>query len=247
MSLLASITATTNGLAKMKLTGYKDLACSQEVENIELQVNPSQISVKYAIKHPDPESTDTNPVSTGDSTYELPGLDIETTVDATGVYYKSLKDLGSDDVSAYISKLKKVVYNYVDETHGPPYVAIHWGSVAIESTHLASGNSAMFKGQLESLEVEYQLFSLTGKPIRAKVKMTFRAMIDPAFRPTGNSPDLTHVHQVQMGDNLPALSKKIYNDPNFYMQLARVNGLSSVYQLKPGVQLVIPPLEKSSR
>lgn len=253
---MSIIPTTSSKIKKMKITGYKDMACGQAIGFIELQVNPEKLELEYKLTHPNnaDRTTNTDPVSTGDSTYDLPNLSIDTVLDNTGVMSSELKGKdgkklkGNTAINDYIKDLKEIVYNYIQATHGPPYVQISWGTLVVESTHLAgSNNKATFTGQLESMKISYELFSADGDPVRAKISMSFAAMHDDAFRPSGQSPDLTHIHQVQMGDNLPALSQHIYSDPNFYIQLARVNGLSSLYGLKPGAQLVIPPLEKSSR
>lgn len=246
---MSIIPTTGSGVTKMIIKSYENVDFSSSANEIKAQINPEKLSVKYGLEYNgDSGSTDANAVLP-QAKYTLPSLEMELVLDDTGVLSTELKDCGSGvtDIETYIALLKKVVYNYVEATHGPPFVSIEWGSVKIESTNLPGTNPSMFKGQLSDFSVEYSLFSKSGKPVQAKVSMGFKAMMDPEYRPTGQSPDLTHIHQIQTGDNLPMLSQKIYNKPTFYMQLARVNGLSSVYQLKPGLQLVIPPLEKSSR
>jgi len=242
----------SDGLEKMTIEGFKDMSFKSSTnEKISLQINPKEINLDYGIEYNSDETGATGESSRppGSATYKSPNLEIETYVDATGVlaHIKTEPKLEKPDITEYITQLKKVVYDYIKDTHGPPYVTITWAKVGLASTNSESKNVAMFKGQLTSFKITYELFSKSGNPIRAKINMSFKSMIDPNVRETGQSPDLTHFHDVRMGDNLPALSKMIYGSPDFYLQLAKVNGLSSIYQLKPGMQLVIPPLEKSSR
>ncbi|MCH2042990.1 MAG: LysM peptidoglycan-binding domain-containing protein [Saprospiraceae bacterium] len=241
----------SDGITKMTFSAFQLMTFStpkKEPHTISLQLNPKEISMNYSITQNDSGG------ATGDSTagmpqftYVSPSLDIETYVDETGVLNKEAHPLDGETVEQYITKLKAVVYDYIDATHGPPYVKVDWGDVNMSTSNKEGEKGKSFKGQLEKLNITYELFSKTGKPIRAKISMSFKAVTDPAVRPTGQSPDLTHFHQVQIGDNLSMLSNKIYGRPDFYMQLAKVNNLSSVYQMLAGERIIIPPLEKSSR
>jgi nucleoid-associated protein YgaU len=57
-----------------------------------------------------------------------------------------------------------------------------------------------------------------------------------------SSPDLTHLITVKAGDTLPLLCDRIYRDSGYYMEVARINGLSSFRNLQPGTTLKFPPL-----
>jgi len=59
-----------------------------------------------------------------------------------------------------------------------------------------------------------------------------------------NSPDLTHLRTANAGDNLPLMSNKIYGDSKYYLELAKVNNLNSVFDVLPGDKVVFPPLKK---
>ncbi len=56
------------------------------------------------------------------------------------------------------------------------------------------------------------------------------------------SPDLTHLVTVRAGDTLPLLCERIYREPGYYLDVARINGLSAFRQLQPGSRLRFPPL-----
>jgi nucleoid-associated protein YgaU len=61
-----------------------------------------------------------------------------------------------------------------------------------------------------------------------------------------NSPDLTHYRQVKQGDTLPLMVFNIYKDPKYYLEIARVNGLTNFRKLLTGQNIIFPPLEKSN-
>lgn len=236
----------------LQIQGFKMIDCTGPVgDAIELQINPQEISFSYSLE-PENAGNDTQAVAQaapnplGNWKYDTGDLKIETVVDITGVILdKKVKFDKGKGVIKYIEELKKHIYYYIDESHGPPYVKITWGSVM--PTFVAKDKKPVFKGRLKDLEVKYTMFSLSGMPLRAELSMTFQWVEPPSKRPTGNSPDLTHFIEVKHGDNLPALCKKIYDSPDFFMQIARINNLSSVYALKPGMKLLFPPLEKASR
>jgi hypothetical protein len=257
---------------KLTIESYKFIDCKEpdKLKGIYLQVNPEKISFDFGIKYGEEGGgTDRNgeagssgaagescPVL-GSPTYDFPDFQVTTLIDATGVLPAPEKHPDGDEISLldgemptvtkYIEALKKVCYNYQDETHGPPYVKIYWGKVMPSSGNAENEVDGVFRGRLTKLAIEYTLFGSAGNPVRAEINMTFGAAMDPEARPTGNSPDLTHFIQVKYGDNLPKLCKDVYGSPEFFLQIAKVNNLPSIYAIEPGMTLLFPPLDKASR
>ena len=264
-----------SNVLKLTITAFKFIDCADgdKLGHIELQVNPEKLSFDYGIKYGDrggrsgsSDGSRIGQTAAGEScevlgapTYEFPDLQISTIVDATGVLPLPKGSAGSSNgdismvegteptVAKYIEELKKLCYNYRDELHGPPYVKIHWGKVMPSSGNAENEVDGVFRGRLTKLGIEYVLFGSNGNPVRAELNMTFSAAINPEARPTGNSPDLTHFVQIKYGDNLPALCKEIYGSTEFFLQIARINNLPSIYAIEPGMQLIFPPLDKASR
>jgi nucleoid-associated protein YgaU len=54
---------------------------------------------------------------------------------------------------------------------------------------------------------------------------------------------MTHVRLVKEGDTLPALTREIYGDYRYYLEVARVNQLDDFRSLEPGTRLFFPPLD----
>jgi hypothetical protein len=259
-------------VTKVNIIAYIDPLFSSKKEapfEIELQVNPQEISMSFEVEGDNIESessksTFSSETAAGESFkpytfkgYGCPELTIETIVDATGVLpgtkqFKYLTDnseeKGKPSVQEFIKGLKAVCYDYVRECHGPPYLAVAWGQVFLTHSNDESLNgSSIFKCVLKSIDVKYTLFSAEGFPVRAEVSLKFRGFQDAENRATGNSPDLSHVVDVKYGDNLPAMCKKIYGSPEFFLQIAKINNLPSIYAIEPGMQLLFPPLDKASR
>lgn len=195
----------------------------------EVQINPSGYDHNYQIRYAQPRA--------------LGRKGGEAKFDAVQPEKIMLKPLVLDGTGAVpgtavavkdqVEKLRKAIYGYVGNKHEPPVVQVVWGS------------SLMFRGRIESLKFEYTLFTPGGEPLRAKVSLSFVGYTTPAQEVkemAASSPDLTHLVLVRAGDTLPLLCERIYRDPAYHLEVARINGLTLVRQLEPGMRLRFPPL-----
>jgi len=256
---------------KLTIEGYEKMDLSgSPIGKIELQVNPETISLDYGITINGAASSSTssrinngstsgaatpNPLL-GNPTYDFPDLEISTIIDATGVLpaptdIKLVEGIGDNQsapsVAPFITQLKKVCYNYRDSSHGPPWLKVVWGKILPSNNLAQDQQDGIFKGRLSKLSIEYSLFGSDGNPVRASIKLTISSAIPPGALPKGQSPDLSHIIEIKYGDNLPALCKNIYGSPEFFLQIAKINNLPSIYAIEPGMKLLFPPLEKASR
>ncbi|MCG8365114.1 MAG: hypothetical protein MJA27_17520 [Pseudanabaenales cyanobacterium] len=118
------------------------------------------------------------------------------------------------------------------EIHAPRYLRIEWGDL-------------LFDCRLESVNVNYTLFSRSGIAIRAELDTVFVEDIEESKRlkqENKTSPDLTHARTVTSGDNLPLMTHRIYQDPKYYMQIAKANKLNNFRKLQTGTTLKFPPI-----
>jgi hypothetical protein len=135
-------------------------------------------------------------------------------------------------VKEQVEALRNTVYTYVGNHHEPPVVQVVWGTL-------------LFYGRAESLKFDYTLFAPSGEPLRAKITLNFVEYTSAAqsVKEMGKgSPDLTHLVLVKAGDTLPLLCERIYREPLYHLAVARINGLSTVRELAPGMRLRFPPL-----
>ena len=82
-------------------------------------------------------------------------------------------------------------------------------------------------------------------PLRAKVTLAFveyQSKEEISKEAGQESPDLTHLIEVKAGDTLPLLCYRIYQDCNYYIDVAKINRLTDFRDLKPGTKLQFPPL-----
>ncbi len=246
---------------KLTIEGFNTIDCTgTAIGKIELQVNPEKLSFKYDINWDgggDEENAGEGAAGEsikilGAPSYEFPAFEIPIfLIDATGVLPAPgkivLEEGGMPSVLPYITEMKKICYNYIEKIHGPPFVKITWGKIMPASANAQDQVDGVFKGRLNSMSVEFTLFGAEGNPVRAEITMSFGSAINPETRPTGNSPDLSHLIEVKYGDNLPKLCKEVYGSPEFFLQIAKINNLPSIYAIEPGMQLLFPPLDKASR
>ena len=226
---------TPNKLEKMKIIAYADASRAKELGRTEVLINPDAYTLDYKIKVTSDQPTG-NSAAQLKYNYSPPTeLSFEFLFDSTGI----IDGHKREDVTAQIQSLKDLLMKYKGEDHQPPYIVLAWGN-----------EDGLFKGRMVSLSINYKLFSPNGKPLRAVAKATFKESLDDEVRAAQekrNSPDLTHLRTVMAGDTLPMMCKRIYGDPKYYLQVARANQLGNFRHLKPGMELVFPPIAEQTK
>jgi hypothetical protein len=236
--------ATTGELAKMLLEVYQDNRFQTKIGTFTLSINPEQFSQQFKViysrsqpggsQHNDPTYKCTKPQE----------LTLDFVFDGTGAVPDS-RHPGQfhRDVVAELQEFFRLAYTMNPATHKPNYLRLLWGKMSF-----GFGNKNGFNCLLSDLKVNYTLFSPNGTPLRAKLSATFTSYTEQTLRQQEEkkqSPDLTHLRKVTAGDTLPLMAYRIYDDPAYYLQIAKVNGLVSFRDLKPNTDLNFPPLEKT--
>lgn len=137
-------------------------------------------------------------------------------------------------VDRAINVYLEMIHNLQSSTHMPNYLQINWGAY-------------QFRGVVENTSVNYKLFNSAGLPIRATVTSSFKQSLsreEQNLNAGRESADLTHKRIVKSGDTLPLMAKRIYGDPAFYIEIAKANNLKNFRNLKPGTELILPPIQK---
>jgi len=233
-------------LAKIKITAYKSSGFEQnkkisEGEFVAL-VNPEGYTRSYKIKYKDQQAAGTKAQQMKFEKVEPEDIDLDFLFDKTGALpgtFKSTDDAGiqqegKEGVWPDIEKFKKVVYDYKGEIHQPPYLIVQWGEL-------------LFKCVLKEMSINFKLFRPDGTPLRAVAKAKFTSTVENELRvrqEAKSSPDITHIRVVKEGDTLPMLAYQIYEDPSYYIQVAKANNLFNFRSLEVGTQIFFPPIEK---
>lgn len=229
--------AENGKLEKMLILAF---ATAEEAENggqpessdrVEVLINPETYTLEYKVKTADGQGQGTSSAQTKFE-YTMPEeLTFEFLFDNTGIIDGKPKPEGIfDDVDHF----RRVLTAYQGSSHEPYHLKLVWGNL-------------IFKGRAVELKITYKLFKADGQPIRATATAKFKGSIEEKKRVAqqdNTSPDLSHQRTVKAGDTLPLLCYRIYGDPNYYLQVAAVNGLDNFRLLSPGMTILFPPLEK---
>ncbi len=128
------------------------------------------------------------------------------------------------------------------DTHAPPRCKLSWG----EGGQLFSFGSSLFSRCVaESVSEEFNLFSPSGMPLRAKLTVAFREYktVEEQLKETPkHSADRTKVRTVQRGQTLSYIAWLEYGNPGDWRLIAeaKANSINNPRLLVPGTTLVIP-------
>ncbi|BDD07350.1 CIS tube protein [Aureibacter tunicatorum] len=228
---MASSGQSATKLEKLTIEAYDNPQFSGTTDKkYELQINPKEIHHSYEQLGQQPALLATGKVITDVKPNEYAErMSFEFIVDATGVVE------GCDDVYTDIQNLTMLTAEVNGQIHTPNYLKIRWGK------------KLNFTGTLAQMKISYMTFAPDGSPVRAKVVMGLNGFVDAAKKASNDnnsSPDLTHIIEVKDGDQLPVLCRQIYGSSKYYLAVAKLNKLSSIFDMQPGQRLIFPPLDK---
>lgn len=122
------------------------------------------------------------------------------------------------------------------DLHAPPVCRFAWGSFVD------------FTCVLQKATRQFTMFLPDGMPVRARANVTFKRYVPPAFereKTPRKSADKTTVWTVKEGDSLWSIAAAEYGDPRWWRVVARANAVVNPRALRPGTELVVPPLEEA--
>ncbi len=233
--------AESGKLEKMLILAFSDSrkaesgGLAEADDSFEALINPESYTQEYKLKFS--ESGQGQGTSGKQLKYEYTQPEemiFEFLFDNTGIIDGKPRDSVADDLKLF----KQVLIEYKGDSHEPRHFKLVWGQ------------NSIFKGRVTEVSITYKMFKSDGTPIRAVAKVKFKSSIEEqkrAARENKSSPDLTHVRRVRRGDTLPQLCYRIYGDPRYYIQVAEFNALENFRALRPGSDLIFPPLEKATR
>src|SRR3546814_12322443 len=108
--------------------------------------------------------------------------------------------------------------------HRNPYLVVTWGE-------------EVFRGTLESLDLEYKLFKPDGTPLRVIASLGLKEWVTPDHRvlmEDASSPDITHERTMIGRDRLDLMANQIYDTLASYLDVARANGMSRFRKVQTG-------------
>jgi LysM repeat protein len=219
----------TEALLKLKILAFKSnkYKLPNFVGFYLAMFNPESYTSKYEIDYKAPKTPGGIPLAQRFGRMKPNTYTFNLVFDGTGV------SAGKTTVPLEIENFLSTCYNINGDIHRPNHLILNWGTL-------------ISKCVLISADVTYDLFTPEGIPLRAKVNATFSENINDAESVKAahmGSPDLTKRITVKSGDSLPLLSYKHYENPSYYIQLAKVNRLDNFRKIKDGTKLKFPSVQ----
>ena len=146
-----------------------------------------------------------------------------------------------EDVRLHTSKFAKLlVVSINDDNTGkrPPKVQLSWGPANPDS-------GFPFTGVLESLKQNFTLFTPEGKPVRAKLTVSFKEFalpVDELQKEPRRSSFPLQVYTVKAGDTLSGIAAALWKDPFKWRLLAEANEIDNPRALTPSQALIVPAI-----
>ncbi|GAA3356961.1 MULTISPECIES: LysM peptidoglycan-binding domain-containing protein [Saccharopolyspora] len=206
------------------------------LKRVKLQFNPNKLALtkstewrrkpaRMAAESALPEFVGSGPRS----------LQLEVFLDATEKHDDSVEKKVEDLMVACVPTPKSLAA----KTPASPWVRFEWGTARTTS----------FDGVLNSFSVDYSLFDVDGKPLRATCSLGIEeASVDtPGQNPTSGSDSARRTHRVIAGDSLPQIAWNEYGDATAWRYVAEANGIDDPMVLVPGSELLVPALDESEQ
>lgn len=118
------------------------------------------------------------------------------------------------------------------DNHRPDFFIVSWGSFFVRCV-------------LTSYTINYKLFRSNGLPLRAVISTSwkeFKPIVLSSLIDNLQSPDVTHQHLVREREHLTTITNDVYENPKYYLQVARSNNLNNVRKVLPGSLIKLYPL-----
>jgi hypothetical protein len=119
----------------------------------------------------------------------------------------------------------------------PPHCRFSWGT------------NWSFEAVITSLTETFTLFKPDGTPLRSKVVINLKQIVDasslPKQNPTSGGSPGERLRTIYQGETLPGIAFEEYGDSGKWRYLAEINDLDDPRCLRPGQTLYIKPLPTS--
>lgn len=214
----------------IKIETYSDANFSKKGKTWQGAYDPGQLELEYSNRFWEAKAIGISPPATyaGQEQKNMifPLLFDHAWVPASG------SDKEPPSIKKQVEEFIKLVYEVNSESHTLNYLQVSLGDF-------------IFHGQCQSLKVNYPLLGAESEPLRAMVYLNMletESIGNKKAKAGLKSPDLTRSLLVKEGDSLAGISQKFFNTPRYYLELARINGISNFRNLRPGTRIVVPPL-----
>lgn len=250
MDLTNTIEGVLGIIEKMCIKVYSDNSYTEAklLDTLFVQLNPEKYSIKKNVnfcegqpvgasggelKFNKIEPEEVNFEFLFDSTGAIPPVKSENKI-ADTLSPTVVNPLGEpESIEEVVENFKERLIGYLGDSHQTAFLELIWGGYH-------------FQCRTKSLEVEYLLFGRNGRPLRAKVKCTFKGTTTYTMmvkKQGKKSPDVTHEVEFKMNESLPNKANTIYQNSTYYTDVAKANHLLSFRHIKQGTKIYFPPVK----
>lgn len=210
--------------------------------DIKVMFNPNAYSISKAVNWtPSTAQTSTGSGQTTDRGANAPsvsfgGGDCRT---LTLELFFDTTELPKDaqDVRLQTDQLVKLtrIQRVNEEVSRPPVCSVQWGSKVTEDFP--------FIGTVSSLTQRFVMFTNEGTPLRATLNVTFKEFLEQQVDKRKTDPEMT-TRTVRRGDSLSSIAAELYRDAGMWRVIAQFNRIDDPLRVAPGLNLVIPKVER---
>lgn len=224
---------------KLTITAYtkQDYSKGSQAGTYEVLINPESYRKDIEVEYDNEQALGSTAPELRYSKIPTEKVSFKLIFDGTGLITTAPKSMMEGDkvkpVPKQIEDFQRITATYSGDIHEPYFLELSWGDFS-------------FRGVLVSLGLTYKLFKPDGTALRAEADVSFSSSVpkkDRKKQDRPKSPDVTHIVQVKADDRITALCASIYDDPNYFIQVARKNNLNHFRRLKPGTELLFPPVK----
>lgn len=221
-------TLISGQLKKMEIEAFSDIDCKKKSgKKFTVMFNPEKYSKNYEILSEEKKGTGKSGGEIIFKGMKPQEFSFEFLLDGSGAVTDKV------EVKEKIKEFLDTVYKMEGKIHKPKYLKLNWGTEIV-------------KCMLKKATVNYTMFRPDGVPLRATINADFKENISDKLRQAKDkpaSPDLTHNRKVKDGDTLAGLVYDIYESLDPLIEVAEANQLDSIRHIKPGSDLIFPPVK----
>jgi len=197
-------------------------------EYIPVLFNPSEYSISKSVNYADSRSIG------GDEAITSFASGSSATMKMT-LYFDGHIEPDADGKPKDVNDWIAVMYTLVEidgELHMPPRCEFEWGSIS-------------FEGVVTDMEISYTMFDSEGKPLRAKMDVTFKHSVDVDASAHGTplfSPDRSKMRVMHQNVNLYQIADEEYGSCGLWREIARANKIANPRKVEMGQALRVPAI-----
>lgn len=194
--------------------------------SFQTQINPSSIKITKKVAYDTQTFFGSDQFFTSYNHHEPSRLSFEIYLDDTG----AISNVDGKLIGKRIQELEEAVYLIQQNKKEPGWVNVVWGSID-------------FKGRAESIDYDYILFNTDGSPLRVKISLSFIGSFEKEQSKQASYQNASVV-SFSSGDSLTTVCHDVYGDSSYSLEVAVLNGLSSLRNIPAGTTIILFTLSR---